>query len=110
MGIFGAIPKIPDKRLLRLALRNKHSIIPTLGLDHPGPPPPPKPPPKPAAPIGGGGGDTSGLFGAINAGGFKLKKTVTVDKSAPLSGGHRLLVPPHGPAGGSVRVVCGMRA
>ncbi|XP_044734391.1 WAS/WASL-interacting protein family member 3 isoform X1 [Chrysoperla carnea] len=47
------------------------------------PPPPDAPPePKPFKPVKGSG-DKNDVFKEINKGGFKLKKTVTVDKSGP---------------------------
>lgn len=39
----------------------------------------------PPAPSSIAAGGRAGLLGAINAGGFKLKKTSTVDKSAPVA-------------------------
>ena len=57
----------------------------------PGPPAPPPPaslpsrPVKTAAPAGGGGGDRSALLKSIQKG-AQLKKTVTNDRSAPITG------------------------
>ena len=57
----------------------------------PGPPAPPPPaslpsrPVKTAAPAGGGGGDRSALLKSIQKG-TQLKKTVTNDRSAPITG------------------------
>lgn len=55
----------------------------------PPPPPPPGPPPPPLMSLpklggGGGGSDNRGALLSSIRQGTKLKKTVTVDKSAPL--------------------------
>lgn len=59
-------------------------------LKMPGPPPPAPPPPGPPPPnfslskLGGGGADNRGALLSSIRQGAKLKKTVTIDKSAPL--------------------------
>ncbi|ERS97750.1 hypothetical protein HMPREF1624_05921 [Sporothrix schenckii ATCC 58251] len=56
------------------------------------PPPPPPPPPGPPPPAAGGGGvgQRPAAFLSQVKTGMALKKTVTVDKSAPMSGGRVL--------------------
>ncbi|KAL1902586.1 actin organization and endocytosis protein [Sporothrix stenoceras] len=56
----------------------------------PPPPPPPGPPPPPAAGGGGAPGQRPPAFLSQVKTGMQLKKTVTVDKSAPASGGRVL--------------------